>query len=170
MAIVFELVMNFGTNERGTQAATERVRQAGYVAVREVPLPLSGPVITRVGSPNAYIEFSVYVRGIGSGAAGPKPDIDPRSLTSEEITQVGHALYDLLGSFSGYRAAVVGWDPESLVDVGDLEADWRNGEPPEYDGLVLAEDLCERWGLGREWVTFSDGYRWLPYSGSKNIW
>jgi hypothetical protein len=68
-------------------------------------------------------------------------------LTSEEITQVGHALYDLLSGFSGYRAAIVGWDPESLVDVEDLEADWRNGDPPGYDGLVLADDLCERWGL-----------------------
>lgn len=91
-------------------------------------------------------------------------------MTSEEITQVGYALYDLLGGFSGYRAAVVGWDPESLVDVEDLEADWRNGDPPGYNGLVLAGDLCERWGLGREWVAFTDGYRWLPYSGSKNIW
>ena len=77
---------------------------------------------------------------------------------------------NLLRSFSGYRAAIVGWDPESLVDLNDLEADWRNGDPPAYDGLVLADDLCATWELGQEWVAFQDGYRWLPYSGSKTLW
>jgi hypothetical protein len=24
--------------------------------------------------------------------------------------------------------------------------------------------------LGGEWVPFTDGYRWLPYAGSKNVW
>lgn len=171
MAILFELVVNFGANEQGLEAATEGVRRVDHIDVRGVSLPLGAPVVTRLGSPGTrtYTEFSVYVRGMGYGAPGPRPDLDPRSLTSEEITRVGHALYDLLSGFSGYRAAVVGWDPESLVDVDDLEADWRNGDPPGYDGLVLADDLCERWGLGREWVAFRDGYRWLPYSGSKNI-
>jgi hypothetical protein len=170
MAILFELVVNFGADEQGAEAATEGVRRVGHVDVREVSLPLGGPVITRLGSPGTYIEFSVYVRGMGHGAPGPGPDLDPRSLASHEITKVGHALYDLLRGFSGYRAAVVGWDPESLVDIPDLEADWQNGDPPGYNGLVLADDLCRRWRLGREWVAFADGYRWLPYSGSTNIW
>jgi hypothetical protein len=91
-----------------------------------------------------------------------------RSLTSGEITRIGHALYDLLRGFSGYRAAVVGRDPESQVDPEDLEADWRNGDPPRHDGLVLADDLCERWRHGQKWTVFTPGYRWLPYSGSKN--
>ena len=170
VAIVFELVVNFGANERGARSATEGVRRFGHIEVRGVPLPLGGPFVNRLRSPTPYIEFSVFVGGMGVGTPGPRPDIDPRSLTSEEITHVGLALYELLGGFSGYRAAVVGWDPESLVDVEDLETDWQNGDPPEYDGLVLADDLCERWGLGREWVAFATGYRWLPYSGSKNIW
>jgi hypothetical protein len=58
----------------------------------------------------------------------------------------------------------------SLVYLEDLEADWRNGDPPGYDSLVLADDLCQRWRLGPEWIAFRPGYRWLPYSGSKNLW
>lgn len=170
MAIVFELVVNFGTSEQGVEAAAEAVRRVGHVDVRGVPVALGGPFVTRFGSPNTYIEFSVVACGLGSGGPGPKPDLDPWSLTSGEITQVGHALYELLRGFSGYRAAIVGWDPESLVDLQDLETDWLGGDPPEYNGLVLANDLCERWQLGLEWVAFGDGYRWLPYSGSKNIW
>lgn len=169
MAILFELVVNFGTNEQAAEAAAGAVRRVGHVDVRGVALPFGGPVATRLGSPNAYIEFSMCVCGMGYGAPGPEPGLDPRSLTADEVTQAGHALYDLLSGFWGYRAAVVGWDPESLVDVEDLEADVQNGDPPGYDGLVLADDLCERWGLGPEWVPFSDGYRWLPYSGSKNL-
>ncbi|MGH3159823.1 MAG: hypothetical protein ACRDNF_25060 [Streptosporangiaceae bacterium] len=112
----------------------------------------------------------MHPRGIGYGGPGPKPDLAPRSQTSQDITHVGHVLYDLLKQFSGYRAAIVGWDPESLVDVDDLDTDWRNGDPPDYNGLVLADDLCQRWRLGPDWVTFHDGYRWLPYTGSTNIW
>jgi hypothetical protein len=170
MAILFELVVNFGADDRGAEAAVEEVRRVGRVDVRSASLPLSDPGVTRLGAPDTYFELSVYVRGMGYGAPGPRPTLDPGSLTREEITQVGRALYDLLSSFTNYQAAIVGWNPESLVDIADLEADWRNGDPPGYDGLVLADYLCERWGLGPEWVAFADGYRWLPYSGSKNIW
>jgi hypothetical protein len=168
MAIVFELVVNFGTGKEAAGAAAELVRRAGHIDVRGVPVPLGEPFISRLNSP-AYIDFSVHPRGIGYGGPGPKPDLDPRSLTSDEITRVGHALYDLLRGFAGYRAAVAGWDPESQVDLQDLEADWRNGDPPRYDGLVLADDLCEKWQLGPEWNAFEPGYRWLPYSGSRNL-
>lgn len=65
MAILFELVVNFGGNEQGAEAAAEGVRRAGHVDVRGVSLPLGSPVVTRLGSPDAYIEFSVYVRGMG---------------------------------------------------------------------------------------------------------
>ena len=170
MAIVFELVVNFGVNEQAAQSAIEEVRRLDHVKVRGVSLPLGGPFVSRPGSPNPYTELSVFVRGMGVGAPAPNPDIDPRSLTSEEITHVGYVLYGLLGTFTGYRAAAVGWDPESLVDIDDLETDWQNGDQPTYRGLVLADNLCERWGLGPEWVTFDTGYRWRPYAGSKNIW
>jgi hypothetical protein len=97
-------------------------------------------------------------------------DVTDTRLVEDECAAGEATLYDLLRGFSGYRAAIVGWDPESLVDLQDLEADWRNGDPPGYDGLVLADDLCGRWQLGPEWSTFEPGYRWLPYSGSRNPW
>jgi len=168
VAILFELVVNFGTDEQGVEAAADIVRRVGHVEVRGLSVPLGDPYVTRFES-EPYIEFSVVARGLGYGGPGPKPDFDPRSLTNEDITQVGHALYDLLRGFSGYRAAIVGYDPESLVNLRELESEWRDGAL-DYDGLVLAGDLCERWRLGAEWESFSPGYRWLPYSGSKNIW
>ena len=59
MAILFELVVNFGTNEHGVEAATEGVRRVDHIDVRGVSLPLGDPIVTRLGSPNTYIEFSV---------------------------------------------------------------------------------------------------------------
>jgi hypothetical protein len=169
MAVIFELVVNFGTNTEAAGTASELVHRFGHIDVRDVPVPLGEPFVSGLPRRHAYIEFSVHPRGIGYGGPGPRPDFDPRSLTSDEITRIGHALYDLLRGFSGYRAAVVGWDPEPLVDVQELEADWRNSDPPGYNGLVLADDLCERWRLGPEWSAFEPGYRWLPYSGSRNL-
>ncbi len=168
MAILFELVVNFGIDEQAAGTATEAVRLAGHVDVRGVPVAFGGPFAARLGSPDNYIEFRVVACGLGYGDPDPKPDLNPRSLTGEELLHVGHALYELLKGFSGYRAAIVGWDPESLVDLQDLETDWQRGDPPACNGLVLADDLCQRWQLGPEWVAFGDGYRWLPYLGSKN--
>jgi hypothetical protein len=168
MAVLFELVVNFGTGKEAAGAAAELVRRTARIVVRGVPVPLGEPFISELTSPG-YIEFTVHPRGIGYGGPAPKPDLDPRTLTSDEITRIGHALYGLLRGFSGYRAAIVGWDPESLVDLQDLDADWRNGDPPDYNGLVLARDLCDKWQLGPEWTAFQPGYRWLPYSGSENL-
>lgn len=166
MAIIFELVVNFGTNSEGAAAATEHVRRTGHIDVRGVPFPFDEPFVRQylaAVSPS-YIEFAVHPRGVRYGARGPRSDLDPRSMREDEI---GHALYDLLRSISGYRAAIVGWNPEFLVDLDDLEADWRNGDAIDCNGLVLADDLCERWRLGPEWAAFEPGYRWLPYSGSR---
>ena len=167
MAVLFELVVNFGTDEQGVEAAVDAVQRVGRVEVRGLSVPLGDPYVTRLKSDDPYIEFSVVARGLGTDRPASALDFDPRSLTNEEMTQVGHGLYDLLRNFSGYRAALVGCDSESLVDMTELESEWRAGEL-DYDGLVLAEDLCERWRLGPAWVAFNPGFRWLPYSGAKN--
>jgi hypothetical protein len=142
MAIIFELVVNFGTGKETAEAAAELVDRAGHIDVRGVHVPLPGRV-TGLGSPN-YIEFTVHPTGI-AWAPHLKPAFDPRSLTSDEITRIGHSLYDLLRAFSGYRAAIVGWNPESLVDLEDLETDWRNGDP-QATTAWCSQTTCARGG------------------------
>jgi hypothetical protein len=149
VAVTFELVVNFGLDEVAVLHASSVARAAGQIVVRDVVLPLGRPAVTRIGGPQPYFEFAVHPTGLGTGVQDVRRDFDPRSRTTVDITRAGQALYSLLRQLSGYRAAIVGWDPESLIDVNDLEADSANGDPPEYDGVVLDR----RGGAGsRNWA------------------
>lgn len=166
VAVIFELVLSFDFDaDDAVAAATAHVEATGGVGVRGVHVPFGDPSISRLtGKAHPYIEFSVHPRGIGYP---PRAPMDVRSLTDEDITQVGHDLYRVLRGLRGYRAAAVGWDPESLVDVDDLQADCLAGYPPLVDGLVLAENVRARLGLLDRWEPFVEGYWWLPYRGSR---
>ncbi|GIE37089.1 hypothetical protein Ait01nite_101340 [Actinoplanes italicus] len=88
-----------------------------------------------------------------------------RPLTAAQLTDIGHGLYKLLGRFSGYQVAQVGWDPEGLVDLVELRqeqtGDLLAGTLP---GLVLAEDVLPE-VRGPAFVPFRTGFVWLPYAG-----
>ena len=60
MAVLFELVVNFGTGQDAAGTAAELVRRAGHIDVRGVPVPLGEPFISELESSQAYIEFSVH--------------------------------------------------------------------------------------------------------------
>lgn len=103
----------------------------------------------------------MHPRGIGHryGDPGPMPDVDLRSLTSDEITRIGHALYNLVRSFFGYRAAIVGWDPEALVDVEEVAA-WPRVERlrarlPVAALLRIEEPLGTP--VSDPWLAYEDG-------------
>jgi hypothetical protein len=172
MAIVFELVVNFGRDEEAVAAATGELDRHPQIELRDTPLAITPPVVTRFrsGEKLRYIEFSVHPRGIGYAGPGPLPPFKARDLTDEEVTSVGERLYELLRRFSGYNAAMVGWDPECKVDVGELEVDWvRDGSIGQLHGLVLSEALVSRWRL-EGFSAFEPGCMWLPYRGISNFW
>jgi hypothetical protein len=173
VAIIFELVVNFLRDEEAVAAATDELARHPTVEVRGAQLPVTPPSVTRFRSMDdqlRYIEFSVNPRGLGYGGPGPSPPFKARDLGDDEMTRVGEQLYDLLRRFQGYGAAIVGWDPEPLVDVDDLESDYlTDGSISGLDGLVLSDALIERW-RPEGFVPFAPGYSWLPYRGSQNAW
>lgn len=69
--------------------------------------------------------------------------------------------------FEGYRTAMVGWNPEQLLDV---DVDAMATDCPEeladvgLAGLVLAEHLRSRPPLGPTWAPFRPGYVWFPHA------
>ncbi|MFD7736266.1 hypothetical protein ACFV6F_38540 [Kitasatospora phosalacinea] len=180
MAVVFTLVVNFGEN-------LESARRAAATAAGRPPLkagrhriPLHPATITSQTSQTSqtseyaehserpvYAQLSVLPVAVGFGAA-PDGTLPRIGLAPEELTELGHGLYGLLAEFDGYRAAMVGWDPDSLVDAAylrtDLTEELANGVP---DGLVVSEPLHRDLGAGRHFAPFAPGFVWIPWQGVK---
>lgn len=168
MGIFFELVVNFGLAEEAVASATDVLERHPTVEVRGVQLPITPPSVTQPDI-SGYIEFSVYPRGIGVASPGPYPPFKAQDLGDDEVGAIGDQLYDRLRQFHGYEAAVVGWDPENLVDPGELEVEWvPDGGISRLNGLVLADRLIESWRPSG-FVPFEPGYSWVRYRGTPNI-
>jgi len=171
MAIVFELVVNFGQHDDAVARASGVLDEVEAIEVRGHRLPITPPFVTRLQSKlewEGYIEFSVHPRGLGYG--GPKPPLPfpVRDLTDEEVTGAGAQLYDLLRRFDGYQAAMVGWDPEGFVDLTDLRNEWMEDDGMyDLDGLVLADSVATELQVDERYEAFAPGFRWLPFTGKR---
>ncbi|SBT43587.1 hypothetical protein [Micromonospora auratinigra] len=168
MAIVFELVVNFGDDDIAARAAHRRVVGAPPLVAGGRDVRLHEPLLGRArgldGSP--YLLMSVIPVGVGWGVALDQ-EHEPVRLSAPQLTGLGHQLYRLLAGFTGYRAARVGWDPEAFTDPAELRQEWadelRSGALP---GLVLAEDVLP--GMrGAAFTPFTTGFVWLPYTGEQ---
>ncbi|SNS77730.1 hypothetical protein SAMN05421812_101750 [Asanoa hainanensis] len=170
MAIVFGLVVNFGSDEAAAHAACDVVRGAAAIPVghRQIRLhePLLGQVTGAGGVP--YLELSAVPVGVGWGVALDRGH-ERLVLTAAELTTVGRALYDLVAELSGYQAAKVGLEPEWQVDLAELRQDWT-AELAEghrvLAGLVLGETVLADL-RGPSFVPFAAGFVWIPYDGER---
>jgi hypothetical protein len=169
MAIAFELVVNFGSNEAAADSAYEFVvGQAPLLTVGDTSVGLHEPLLnlTRGGDGVSYLLMSVLPIGVGWGVALDRGQEHLR-LTAGELTEVGHGLYQLLARFTGYQAAKVGWNPEGFVDPLELRQEWPDelaaGTLP---GLVLADTLLADL-RGQAFRPFSPGFVWIRYAGQQ---
>ncbi len=168
MAIVFELVINYGHERAAAEDASLLVAAhppltAGSHTVR-LHRSLVNTVRGAAGQP--YLEMSVVPAQVGFNVArdGDQPRLP---MTSADLSDLGRGLYALLATLKGYRAARVGWDPEPFVDPVELRQEWADelaiGALP---GLVLAEGLHLD-VMTHGFVPFVDGYVWIPYEGER---
>ena len=168
MAIAFELAVNFGSNDAAAHAGH------GFV-IGAAPLTAGGKTV-HLHEPRLHLEQDVagapYLLmtampvGVGWGVVADRGH-ERLPMTAAELTDLGRGLYRMLRRLHGYRAAQVGWDPESLVDTTELRRQQADelaaGTIP---GLVLAEDvLSDLRGPG--FVSFAPGFVWLPYAGQR---
>jgi hypothetical protein len=153
VAILFALVVNFGSDEAAARAAHDLVLANQLQAVGDLTIGLHEPFLRH----GPYLEMSVVPIGVGwAGPANRAPML--RRLSAAQLTELGHCLYRLLTEFTGYRAAVVGWERDELVNVDELDE--------AVPGLVLADDV--RPDLrGPAFVRFMPGFRWIPYAGER---
>ncbi|WP_157433014.1 hypothetical protein [Actinomadura rifamycini] len=166
MAIIFELVINYGLNKRAANEAADLVEAhpALPVGPHLIPLhkPLLGTVSDTAGHP--YLAMSVIPARVGWGV--PLDRGSPHlPLTATELTELATNLYELLATLTDYQAAIVGWDPESLVDPLELRQHWSEelatGELP---GLVVANHI--HLPPTTTFERFTDTHKWIPYKGS----
>jgi hypothetical protein len=164
VAIIFELVVNFGENVEGAQAAALANPRPTTLQVGPHRIPLHRPTMNRAGS---YIELAVIPVAVSWGL--PLDGTLPRTrLTATELTELGSGLYRLLAGFNGYVAAKVGWDPEGFIDPEELKSGWMDElTDGTINGLVLCQALHSELGLRGNYVEFQPGYLWVPYRGEK---
>ncbi|WP_157852451.1 hypothetical protein [Kitasatospora sp. NRRL B-11411] len=169
MAVMFTLVVNFGDDLEAARVAAATAAGWPPLKAGHHRIPLHPATITSETSEYSesvvYAQLSVLPVAVGFGAA-PDRRLPRIGLTSEELTELGRGLYGLLAEFDGYLAAMVGWDPDSLVDTEYLRADLTdeltNGVP---DGLVVSEQLHRDLGAGRHFAPFAPGFVWIPWRG-----
>ena len=163
MAICFELVVNFGDNAEAAQQAALTNPSPLAVQAGSHRIPLHRALINRIGS---RIELSVVPVAVGWGV-GADGTLPRTGLSAADLTELGTGLYHLLARFSGYTAAMVGWDAEELVDPDELTSRTDELADGTIHGLVLSQAMHTRLGLGSNYQPFQPGYLWIPYRGEK---
>lgn len=167
MAVVFELVVNFGTEADAARRAVDRIAAAPPIATGG-PLvglhpPISQDTVSFAGAP--YLEVAVCPIGVSYGL--PLDTGHPLvELSSTELSALGRGLYELLAHLDGYQAAKVGWDCESFADLDELRHDWPDelagGNLP---GLVLSSGALASLAPTSGFERFAPGFGWIPYAG-----
>lgn len=168
MAVIFELVVNFGDDRSAAERAVAMVAATDPIPLGEHAVALHPASLGMVRSPvdgEAHLELSVLPAGVGWGVPADAGS-ERRELDPGELSRLGHGLYGVLSRMDGYRAAVVGWDPEGYVDVAELRRDWSaelaDGALP---GLVLADDVLATLPMASGFRPFRPGFAWIPYRG-----
>jgi hypothetical protein len=164
MAIIFELVINFGNDRSAAETAAHLLTAHPPLAAGRHQIPLHRPLFDTVrdASGEPYLQMSVIPAQVGFGCALDKGR--PRlPLTPAELSELGNGLYSVLTTLTGYRAAQVGWDPEDFVDPVELRQQWvEELAAGTLPGLVLAETLLSD-APTQAFVPFTNGFIWLPY-------
>ena len=172
MAVVFELVIAAGPDRDAAARIAAALTDLPPLPAGSHRIALHPPMIHPVrGTDGAeYHEISLLPVGVGYGVAIER-GVQRLPLESAELSELGYGLYDVLRGCRGYRAAIVGWDPEWYLDFAELQEDWadelRRGE---LDGLVLSDDAVREFaarGIEAAVEPFAHGASWVPYRGER---
>jgi hypothetical protein len=84
------------------------------------------------------------------------------------LAEAGKKLYERLKSVKGYRFALSGFE---IFQFNHIEALTEFLNRPSMRGLVLSEEVFQKFGQPNGFSPFSDGYRWIPanYNYSERV-
>ena len=169
MAVVFELSAHFGPHEAAARQFMECVadRYRSF-AVGQHVIELHPPLLSTFCDIKGNICFEVSVIPVAVGFAVALDRNRPHlRLTTEELTQLGSNLYDLLFGLDSYQLALVGWDVDRF-DLAELQADYREEiMDGSMHGLVIAHELRHALPPSPHFVAFDAHHDWIPYRGTR---
>jgi hypothetical protein len=164
MAVVFELSVHFGPDRAAADRFIAQIKQRyRSFLIGTHTIALHPPLLNTHSAPN--IEVSIIPIGIGMGVSMDRdhPRLD---LTSDELTQLGQHLYDLLRGFNGYEVAMVGWEVDRFNCL-ELQTDYQEELlDGTMAGIVVARDRLARITTSQHFVSFDQYADWIPYAGT----
>jgi hypothetical protein len=167
VAILFELVLNAGPDLAAAEQVAAQLRGLPPVPAGQDRVFLGPPAIRAVRGEDGltYHEVSVAAQGVGHqpavDAGATRLDLDPGQLR-----ELARGLYDVLRRCRGYRAAFVGWNPEDMVDLAELEREWAEElRAGSVRGLVLADETIQQLRTPITAEPFAPDFSWMPYDG-----
>ena len=164
MGVFFMLGVGFPVSAARELEEATRLASDAQLQVRDATLTNgAGSSRMRRNTRPDYFEFTSGPAGFGYPSLGHPLPFRMSEVTSDDLYSLAEQLYGLLRQMTGYAVAHVGWDPEWVLDLAELESeDLENGALYDIAGLVLAEPVVNRWQLDERFEPFAEGYRWLP--------
>lgn len=103
---------------------------------------------------NWWATVSPY--GVSYGS--PYGDID--ELKSDKYTkELRYQLYEHLKDSPDFRYALAGWEVDDFRHFSELDEDIIM---LDFDGLVISQDIWEKFGCPKIFIPFRRGYYWRP--------
>ncbi|MER5884932.1 hypothetical protein ABT160_13980 [Streptomyces sp. NPDC001941] len=168
MAVIYELVVNFGDDHDAAQAAVRTLDPPPVLPAGPHAIRFFEPTLDRWEGyhGNEFWLCSLVARNVGYGLAN-EDSAQRIPMKAAELTQLTTGLYGVLSELRGYRAACVGFDPESVIDLAELREEFLEELAGEgLPGLVLSEAMGRELGAGPAFVPYREGFSWCPYEGS----
>jgi len=167
MAVVYELVVDFGANEGAAQRYREwLLNQPKSVTVGDKEIGLHDPLLERTRQ--HYFSVDIIPVRIGY-SVGLDHGLGERiPLTKGELADLGLKLYEFVRGRPGYQLAMVGWDVDYWLFPEELKSEWRQEiTEGSLKGLVISKQLLREFPGACNFMPFDDEHDWVPYVGDR---
>lgn len=168
MAVTYVLALNAGPDRAAAGQLAQQLADVSPLPAGRHRVALLPPVIRVIVGDDGVEYQEVSVTANGLGVWFPDPDWQQVELDEDELDELTRGMYELLRRCRGYRAAIVGWNAEHVVDLGELAESWTeelaaggSGVP----GLVLSDEALAQVRVSATVEPFAPGFSWMPYRG-----
>jgi hypothetical protein len=165
MAVVFELVLNFGKDNKAAQECCQVLAaKSDHFMVGDNTIELHPPKVERT----EYSRTESFFVSLVPVAVGIRVALDRGtlriSLSNEEFLELALRLYDRVRGLPNYQLAMVGWEVGPRSNLEELKADWTDEiVEGSLKGLVVSKRLLPELPASEHFKPFDNEHVWIPY-------